>query len=216
MTSHSLRTTLTTIRAALAALLVVGLAPLSLAHGQSGQDDDGPERLIVMFDAMPPGLQKQDRYNGAVVLSAHEAAGFAVVQADHGKAFRAKAEDLPEVRGVEADVEVQGLGFTPNDPMFASPQYAPKLIGAPAAWSTTTGASSATSCMLDTGIRRTHQDLAGPYVGGVDLRNDDNDPWDDGGHGTRTAGVAAAAIDNGLGISGIAEVPVKAVKVLSS
>src|SRR5688572_29975448 len=210
---HSLRTTLW---ATFAAVLVAGLAPASVAQGQAGTPDDGPERLIVLFDDMPPGLQRQDCYNGADVLSVHEAAGFAVVEAGHGKAFRAKAQDLGEIRHVETDTEVGSLGFTPNDPMFPSPQYAPRLIGAPAAWSTTTGASSATLCMLDTGIRRTHQDLAARYAGGIDLVNDDGDPWDDGGHGTRTAGVAVGTIHNGVGISGIANVPVKEVKVLSS
>lgn len=214
---HTFRPLRRALWAMLAALLVAGLAPATLAQGQ-GPASDGPERLIVQFDdgAMPPGLRKQDRFNGADVVAVDEAAGFAVVQAGHGKAFREKARDLKEVRDVETDALVEGQGFTPNDPMFNSPQYAPKLIGAPAAWSTTTGTSSATLCMLDTGIRRTHQDLAARYAGGIDLVNDDGDPWDDGGHGTRTAGVAAGVINNGVGISGIANVPVKEVKVLSS
>lgn len=205
-----------TLFATVAALLVAGFAPVAHAQGPSGSGGDPPERLIVLFDTLPPGLQKHDRYNGADVLSVDETAGFVVVQANHGKAFRQGAKDLAGVRGVEPDTVVGSLGFTPNDPMFHGPQYAPKLIGAPAAWSTTTGTSSATLCMLDTGIRRTHQDLAANYVGGIDLVNDDNDPWDDGGHGTRTAGVAAGVLHNGVGIAGIADVPVKAVKVLSS
>ena len=202
------------LRAALlASLLLAGLVPVASAQGPAA---DGPERLVVRFDALPSGLREHGLYEGAEILGIDAAGGFAVVQASHGQAFRASAQGQHGVRSVETDGIVHSLGFTPNDPMFASPQYAPKLIGAPAAWATTLGAPSATLCLVDSGVRRTHQDLAAHYAGGIDLVSHDNDPADDNGHGTRTAGVAAAVIDNGLGISGMANVPFKEVKVLNA
>ena len=38
---------------------------------------------------------------------------------------------------------------------------------------------------------------------GWDFVNDDNNPFDDNGHGTRTAGTIGASGNNGLGISGV-------------
>jgi subtilisin family serine protease len=48
-----------------------------------------------------------------------------------------------------------------------------------------------------------HPDLSGKLLRGHDFYNDDDDPSDDEGHGTYTAGVAAAAANNGTGIAGI-------------
>lgn len=44
-------------------------------------------------------------------------------------------------------------------------------------------------CHLDTGINYNIPELAHAYAGGYDFVNNDNDPFDDNGHGTVTAGV---------------------------
>ena len=46
-------------------------------------------------------------------------------------------------------------------------------------------------------------DLRAALVPGYDMVNGDNDPSDDNGHGTSTAGIAGARADNGVGISGV-------------
>ncbi|MEP6962555.1 MAG: S8 family serine peptidase [Acidobacteriota bacterium] len=58
-------------------------------------------------------------------------------------------------------------------------------------------------CLLDTGIDTTHPDLYLNYKGGKDFVNNDNDPSDDNGHGSHTAGTIAAMMD-GLGVRGAA------------
>jgi subtilisin family serine protease len=53
--------------------------------------------------------------------------------------------------------------------------------------------------IIDTGIDRTHSDLAPNYKGGYDFLNVDADPMDDNGHGTHVSGTVAAAAD-GAGV----------------
>ena len=71
--------------------------------------------------------------------------------------------------------------------------------------------------MLDTGINYNHEELIGAYVSGVDLINNDADPFDDNGHGTHCAGIIAAAHDNNDVVVGVApQVSLYSVKVLNS
>lgn len=105
---------------------------------------------------------------------------------------------------------------TPSDPLFSS-QYALNHIRAEDAWDVTYGSSSRTICIVDTGIRYTHEDLAGPrYLGGTDFVDGDADAWDDGGHGTHSAGIAAATTDNALGVAGIAQAGILAVRAVNA
>jgi subtilisin family serine protease len=79
--------------------------------------------------------------------------------------------------------------------------------------------------IVDTGIRATHQDLAGKVIGGRNfcpsflclIGTVNAGAWaDDNGHGTHVAGIAAARAGDGLGVPGVAyldEVKLLAVKV---
>jgi subtilisin family serine protease len=114
---------------------------------------------------------------------------------------------------------------TPNDPRYGLQWDWPK-IGAPAAWSNTTGSHKIVVTDIDTGMQYTHEDLAANawqntaecngkpgvdddhngYVDdcyGIDTINHDSDPNDDNGHGTHTAGTIGAVGNNGVGVTGI-------------
>ena len=111
----------------------------------------------------------------------------------------------------------------PNDPIYNDPTrvYAPQRINAEAAWDITTGNANIIVAIVDSGINATHEDLAGRIISCgeaiCDFVNNDSDPSDDQGHGTHVAGIAAASINNGLGIVGIAPgVSVLPVKVLNA
>ena len=100
----------------------------------------------------------------------------------------------------ERDAVVEGT-VEPNDPLW-SQQWGPSRVRLPEAWDVARGDSTIVVAVLDTGIDSTHPELAGRVLPGYDFINNDSDPSDDHGHGTKSAGVAAAAADNGIGIAG--------------
>jgi subtilisin family serine protease len=102
-------------------------------------------------------------------------------------------------------------------------------IDAPEAWEITTGSPEVTVGVIDTGVDYTHPDLAANiwinpgedcagcrndrvdndgngFVDdwhGWDFMNNDNDPYDDNGHGTHVAGTIGAVGDNERGVAGV-------------
>lgn len=90
----------------------------------------------------------------------------------------------------------------PNDPYFGQ-QWAHTLIRTPAAWDITTGSSSITIAIVDSGIDENHPDLLNKIVAGYDFSDGDSNPHDLNGHGTHVAGIAAAASNNATGIAGV-------------
>jgi len=70
-------------------------------------------------------------------------------------------------------------------------------------WDWTTGSDSVIIAVIDSGVAWDHEDLHSKIVPGYDFVNDDSDPYDDNGHGTFAASIAAAETNNGLGIAGV-------------
>jgi len=144
------------------------------------------------------------------------------------KARFKKLKSDPAVSQVEFGEPFRTLSI-PNDSYYSN-QWALSKISAPAAWDITTGSASNVIAFVDSGIDYTHQDLDGKIwenstekngVAGVDddgngyvddwrgwdFVGNDNDPKEEAGseagHGTATAGIAAAETNNGVGIAGI-------------
>ncbi|GAB4194249.1 MAG: S8 family peptidase [Roseiflexaceae bacterium] len=90
---------------------------------------------------------------------------------------------------------------TTSDPILRQ-QWALRNIQAPQAWDITTG-GEVVIAILDTGVSSSHPDLSGKVLPGYNFFRNNGDASDDNGHGTYTAGVAAAESDNGEGIAGI-------------
>jgi len=113
-------------------------------------------------------------------------------------------------------------------------------IDAPEAWDIATGTGEIVAGVIDTGVDYTHEDLAANMwtneaelygtagldddgngyiddVYGWDFYNDDNDPFDDHGHGTHCSGTIGAVGNNGIGVVGVNwNVKIMALKFLSA
>jgi serine protease len=105
----------------------------------------------------------------------------------------------------------------------------PAGVGAPRAWANleaagAPGGEGVTVAVLDTGVaypgnkqaRPASPDLsASRFVPGYDFVDDDDDPYDENGHGTHVASTIAEETDNGYGVTGLAyRVRVMPVRVL--
>lgn len=99
-------------------------------------------------------------------------------------------------------------------------------IDAPEAWNTQTAANFVVVAVIDSGVDYTHEDLAANIwsntgeipgngidddkngfiddIRGWDFVNNDNNPFDDFGHGTHAAGTIGAVGNNGKGVVGAA------------
>ncbi|MDI6730084.1 MAG: S8 family serine peptidase, partial [Candidatus Altarchaeum sp.] len=164
----------------------------------------------------PTDIEVAISSNGGQVVSINEKLNSILVKVNPGDEndFINVMKNDSSVRYAILNHRVQVV-MAPNDPMY-SMQYGPKNIKAEDAWNTTTGSKNVTIAIIDTGIDHTHEDLANNYVAtGYDFVNYDNDPMDDHGHGTHCAGIAAAEINNNIGIAGLAQVNVMGVKVLN-
>lgn len=116
----------------------------------------------------------------------------------------------PGVVRVEPDVQV----FTLDSELSNS--WGVGHIGADAAHASGNKGAGVKVGIIDSGIDHTHPELAAHYAGGWDFVNNDSDPQDDYGHGTKVAGIVGAA-DDGAGIVGVApEADLHAYKVFDA
>src|SRR6266542_7127996 len=123
----------------------------------------------------------------------------------------ARLKQEPGVESVALDYVMEAM-FVPNDPYYSAPyptskygnvaQWAPQFIAAEQAWNSTLGDPSIIIAIVDTGIDANHPDLAGKVVLTKNYVKGER-ASDSFGHGTHVAGIAAANINNGIGVAGI-------------
>lgn len=185
------------------AILALTMPLASLGPGATAGTQDRA-RMVVGFHDLPDGLGAGDRYKGAPVLAVHEPLRFAVVETEDPDRFRREAQDEENVRYVDPD-HVLDPAYKPNDPRWDD-QWNARQVDLGQAWERHLGDTDRNVCIVDSGIRYTHDDLKGNYLGGGDTYQEDGDPWDPDGHGTFVSGIAAAGLDNGEGIAGTGNV----------
>lgn len=130
-----------------------------------------------------------------------------VVQLPEGMTTAQGLAALKAVPGVAA-VEYNRFyrpNLIPNDP-YVNGQYALSQINAFEGWDHSTGGSSVIIAVIDAGVHATHSEFTGRMVAGrecVDATCAADAVAFACNHGTRVAGVAAAAGNNGAGIAGL-------------
>jgi len=127
----------------------------------------------------------------------------------------------PDVLYAEPDYKLR-LCTTPNDQLFkyqyalSNPGGVLQIPGSPTgkpqadikitgAWDYVKGDPNVLVAVLDTGVDYTHPDLVNKVIShGKDFVNNDDDAYDDQGHGTHVAGIIGAETNNNEGIAGVA------------
>ncbi len=193
--------------AAVAALATLAPAAQASAAGS----------VIVDFK---PGASASSLLDGANVTGRIYGTSTRIVRAQDPAALVARLNRSGLVRFAEVDRTLKATA-TPNDPSFAG-MYGLDRIDAPEAWDALgLGGFPATGGVkvgiVDTGIRRTHQDIGSGRV--VDCANipatgllglggtgnlQEGTCADGNGHGTHVAGTIGALTNNGVGVSGVA------------
>lgn len=125
----------------------------------------------------------------------------------------------PLVGYAEPNFEAVALETT-NDPQLSNQWGMFKIQAADnsslSAWNIIHGLQTVKIAIVDTGIDKDHEDLAGKTAL-VDRINFTTSPTDDDlfGHGTHVAGIAAAMTNNGIGVAGVGyDTSLMSVKVL--
>jgi thermitase len=206
------------------ALLVVVLAGLCLAATASASYD--AHTVLVKF---APGTTAAQRaaLGASDVVGSVEGLGVSVVRVSSPAAAVTALNRSPLVDYAEVN-KILTASATPNDPRYGE-EYGLNNTGqtggtpdadidAPEGWDaaglgTFPNSGGALVGIVDTGIRATHEDLAGkvafcaksqgvvPILGGS---IQEGTCADDNGHGSHTSGTITANTNNGKGVAGVA------------
>ena len=173
----------------------------------AGVEDTVPGRVLVRFTPGASAAARQRALNaaGAEQESTIEQIGVMVTRVPEHAMERVLAalQRNPLVEFAELDTVVHAdaeVGVVPNDPWWAY-QWGIRQVEAPRAWATTRGSASVVIAILDTGVNPV-PDLVEKLVPGRNVLTGTSDVSDNNGHGTLSAGVAAASTDNGMDVAG--------------
>ena len=174
-----------------------------------------PSEIVVSFKENVD-VGKIRSYKGYKIKDTIKELNLALVEVDQGK-------ELSSIKSFQSkdDVyfaEYNTIGYidwVPNDPRF-SDQWGPKEIGCRYAWNSGQGDYDVVIAIVDSGVDFDHEDSSTHRIRGYDFINKDNNPDDDNGHGTHCAGIAAAHMNNDIGVAGVAKATIMAVKVINS
>jgi serine protease len=191
-------------------MVVLGLvvaAPLAAGEYRAAQYPAGNGRYIVVFE---PGAAQRANPNVAkdvaVASLAHQLAGQARGQVDrvYGAALQGATIHLPNenaARGlarnpnvllVEQDGRVWSVA-TQSSPTWGLDRIDQRDLPLSAGYTYNTTASNVNAYIVDTGIRRAHNDFGGRAFTGYDAVTSGGTAEDCNGHGTHVAGTVGGA-----------------------
>lgn len=200
-------------------LQLLGMSGIAGAAGVSTATpsrEPGPktDELLVGVSATassPRASVESHLPSEAQVVHENNTLGYVAVKSAEQDQTRESLEQAVENGGSVKYVEPNATHhafYTPNDPQYGD-QYADQMVNAATAWEDTLGDSGVTIAVVDQGVKYDHPDLSGNMASdpGYDFVDNDSDPYPDNLseeiHGTHVAGIAAAGVDNGTGVTGI-------------
>lgn len=92
--------------------------------------------------------------------------------------------------------------FIPNDPGYRLSPIALQRANLPYAWAVTRGGPAITIAIVDSGVNP-DPDFGGKLLTGYNFLDDNADTSDENGHGTAMASIAAAGLNNEVGVAGV-------------
>lgn len=200
----------------LAAGLVLGSAAFDARADQTAapQATTAGQAIIGFAPGWLPQLAVGDTLVGRAIRRVSTNGSFLVVDAADLTALRAQLGAVPGIAYVEDNLLARAT-VAANDPRIGE-QYGVAQMGFPAAWNQVGFGSAAVKvAVLDSGVRKAHQDLTGPrMLQGYDYLNNDGEPNDDCGHGTHTIGTVGASTNNAVGVAGMVQATLLPFKVL--
>lgn len=208
------------------------LAGCMPANAAADPADAAATEVLVRFRSDTASAERAAvrRDAGTAFEQALPVPGLQLVDPGPGVSIREAVQRLErsdDVLYAEPDV-TRSAAARATDPYFSS-QWALDMIGMPAAWSRSTGSSTVTVGVVDSGMDRSHPDLS-PNVArndgesgggretngrdddanglvddwrGWDWAEGDNDPADVSGHGTHVAGILGARGNDFTGMAGV-------------
>jgi thermitase len=198
-------------------LSIVALAA-SLSQGISAQGNPpsyvpGEVLIGIRNDSSPLAQPLQAIAEVGQVIGQHPVANIYRVRLRPGVSVQnavARLKQNPAILYAEPNY-IRRITATPNDLYYNNGvQYAPQKIQANLAWDIWQPQATTLIAIIDTGVQTNHQDLTNKIyrvnnqVVGYNALNGSSNANDDHGHGTHCAGIAAAQINNSIGIAGIA------------
>src|SRR4051812_10882000 len=224
-----------------------GAAGPQYGDGGGGQDRFVPGQAILRFAAGASTAERHDALAavGASVQMPLPVSGMRLIDIGPGLSVLQALRRLEAQDGVlyaDPNYLYSNQSTVPNDPSFGqlwglqntgqsvsgTAGTAGADIEAPLAWDRTTGSSSISVGVIDTGILLAHPDLSGNLwsnpgeippngidadgngfvddVKGYDFAQNDSNPNDGSplsGHGTHTSGTIGAIGNNGIGVAGV-------------
>jgi subtilisin len=179
--------------------------PAAAAPGRVAADADATVKVIVNLRARPDAAARRavEALGGTVRRS------FRLINAIAASVPRGALDNLRRnrlVRSVELDGQLVAFHHGPNT---SNPEleaaWGVEHIGAGSVHDAGNTGQGIKVGVIDTGIAYTHPDLDSVYAGGWDFFNNDNDPFDDHGHGTHVSGSLAGELnDPPQGVVGVA------------
>ena len=182
--------------------LRLGLAPMASAGAMA--ESNFTERRFGRLQ-FPDGAEAL--FNPEIVLvKLRSERHVGAVRVEAGRELETALELAARADVEFAELDVwQRQQFVPDDPQFGH-QWHHAVIGSPAAWEHGRGRSEVRLAIVDTPFQMDHPDLAAHVAAGWDVVDDlpvtSSAGYD---HPTRCAGLAAAVINNGVGIAGVSD-----------